>query len=614
MSIASEITRLQGAKASLKSSINAKNDNEHQITTETLEDYADFVDTISGGGKPEQTKSAIPSTSSQIITPDTGYTLSSVSISAMPSGVLSTPTVNSSTGLVTASIETSGYLASGTSKTLQLTTQGAQTITPTTSNQTITNGKYLTGTQTIAGDANLVAGNIKKNTTIFGVTGTYEGSGSATLVTKSITENGIYNASSDNADGYSQVTVNVSGGAIVEPEEKDVNFYDYDGTRVYSYTKTEYLALTEPPSLPTHTGLTGVNWNYFSFERSQQVVERDGFLDAGALYKTTDKATKIFVNLSNEFKTPYVYVGIPKNVGCYFDWGDGTTQTIYPSSNSTWINPSHTYSTGGKYTISILPMRDNYITLKCSGSANTFNDSQNTGALIWGGASSDSQQTNMIYANSVEEIWLGEKVLFDTTGRSFSGYTNLKAITGFTNINSDFLYIHDYLFFNCRSLKAIFFPKTFSLIKNYVFKNCVSLERCIFCSSRWASSSGDTSNYVFENCYSLKKQNLNFNNSLESYNTKITLGLTSYMFKHCYSINYIYLPPVSAIGSDTFSDDYKHVKVFDFTSNTEIPTLNGTNAFSSGTNDYEIWVPSSLYSSWIAAANWSNISSHIVAK
>ena len=41
----------------------------------------------------------------------------------------------------------------------------------------------------------------------------YEGGGSSpTLITKSITQNGTYNASSDNADGYSQVTVNVSGG------------------------------------------------------------------------------------------------------------------------------------------------------------------------------------------------------------------------------------------------------------------------------------------------------------------------------------------------------------------------------------------------------------------
>ena len=42
-----------------------------------------------------------------------------------------------------------------------------------------------------------------------------QGTGTApspTLITKSITANGTYNASSDNADGYSSVTVNVSGG------------------------------------------------------------------------------------------------------------------------------------------------------------------------------------------------------------------------------------------------------------------------------------------------------------------------------------------------------------------------------------------------------------------
>ena len=83
------------------------------------------------------------------------------------------PTVNS-TGLVTAtSTITAGYVSAGTeSNTLQLTTQGAQTITPTTSDQTISSGQYLTGTQTIKGDPNLIASNIKKNIEIFGVTGT----------------------------------------------------------------------------------------------------------------------------------------------------------------------------------------------------------------------------------------------------------------------------------------------------------------------------------------------------------------------------------------------------------------------------------------------------------
>lgn len=38
------------------------------------------------------------------------------------------------------------------------------------------------------------------------------GGGSATLIEKSITENGTYDASADNADGYSKVTVDVAGG------------------------------------------------------------------------------------------------------------------------------------------------------------------------------------------------------------------------------------------------------------------------------------------------------------------------------------------------------------------------------------------------------------------
>ena len=55
--------------------------------------------------------------------------------------------------------------------------RGASTYTPGTTNQTISAGTYLTGVQTIKGDSNLVAANIKSGTSIFGVTGTYEGSG-----------------------------------------------------------------------------------------------------------------------------------------------------------------------------------------------------------------------------------------------------------------------------------------------------------------------------------------------------------------------------------------------------------------------------------------------------
>ena len=52
-------------------------------------------------------------------------------------------------------------------------------MSPGTADQTIAAGQYLSGAQTIKGDANLVAGNIKSGVSIFGVAGTYEGSGGA---------------------------------------------------------------------------------------------------------------------------------------------------------------------------------------------------------------------------------------------------------------------------------------------------------------------------------------------------------------------------------------------------------------------------------------------------
>jgi len=70
------------------------------------------------------------------------------------------------------------YVASG-KVTGSITTKAAATYTPGTSDQTISAGQYLTGAQTISGDANLTAGNIKSGVTIFGVTGTHQGGGGA---------------------------------------------------------------------------------------------------------------------------------------------------------------------------------------------------------------------------------------------------------------------------------------------------------------------------------------------------------------------------------------------------------------------------------------------------
>lgn len=109
---------------------------------------------VTGGasGAVLQSKTVSPSESAQTIKADYGYDgLSQVTVNAV----------------------SKTYVGSGVTK------KSAATYTPSTSNQTIAASQYLSGAQTIKGDANLVAGNIKSGVSIFGVTGTYAGGGSS---------------------------------------------------------------------------------------------------------------------------------------------------------------------------------------------------------------------------------------------------------------------------------------------------------------------------------------------------------------------------------------------------------------------------------------------------
>ena len=108
----------------------------------------------SGGssGVKLQSKTVSPSESTKTVSPDSGYDgLSKVTVNAI----------------------SSTYIGSDVTK------KSAATYIPKTTDQSIASGQYLSGTQTIKGDANLVAGNIKSGVSIFGVAGTYAGGGSS---------------------------------------------------------------------------------------------------------------------------------------------------------------------------------------------------------------------------------------------------------------------------------------------------------------------------------------------------------------------------------------------------------------------------------------------------
>lgn len=115
---------------------------------------------------------ATKSVSSGSATPSSTITATGASVSTgtntltLSKSVSNTPTVSA------------GYVSSGTagnssvSLTASVTTKAAATIMPTTSDQEIASGTYLTGKQTIKGDTNLVGSKIVYPNTIFGVQGT----------------------------------------------------------------------------------------------------------------------------------------------------------------------------------------------------------------------------------------------------------------------------------------------------------------------------------------------------------------------------------------------------------------------------------------------------------
>ena len=177
---------------------------------------------VSGGssGVKLQSKTVTPSENTQTVNPDSSYdALSSVTVEAI----------------------SNTYIGSSVTK------KSAATYTPGTSNQSIASGQYLSGAQTIKGDSNLIACNIKKGVTIFNVTGSYnEATGGPTLQSKAVSPSeSTQTVSPDNGyDGLSKVTVNAISST-------------YIGSDVTKKSAATYIPKTTDQSIASGQYLSG---------------------------------------------------------------------------------------------------------------------------------------------------------------------------------------------------------------------------------------------------------------------------------------------------------------------------------------------------------------------
>lgn len=157
---------------------------------------------------------------------------------------------------------------------------------------------------------------------------------------------GVTVPSSTKLDGYAGLVGQIQQGGAEEAPENDVNFYDYDGRRIASYTIAEAKALTELPTPPQHDGLTFQEWNW-SLADIQAYNRR--FIDIGANYEPTDGKCHIKVHIPYDNFEFALRTSRSPSTATTFDWGDGTTSAW--AANLTY----HTYTLAGDYDITLYP-------------------------------------------------------------------------------------------------------------------------------------------------------------------------------------------------------------------------------------------------------------------
>lgn len=452
-----------------------------------------------------------------------------------------------------------------------------KTVNPTTSQQTVSpssgkNGitELVVNAVTSAIDSNIVAGNIKKDVSILGVTGSYEG-GSATLIAKTITANGTYSASSDNADGYSSVIVDVEGGGDSGGEFL-VKVIDYDGTIL----KQDHLntgATFTLPSNPSHTGLTFQTWSSPVAITNSTITVGNSDITIGALYTTTSELSEFDITL-----TASTGLTVNLKLNGTKNWGDGTSDTA----------TSHTYATAGDYTITC-----NGTTITSSSSSGLF--AQSSSSINYYVKEVRLAEISTIpnytfaYCRSLRHVSLSNSVTSIGTNAFYYDYA-LTSLTLPTNITA----ISNNLCYYCSSLESVVIPSNVSSIGSSAFYYCSSL-----LSVSIPNNVSNISGSAFQYCYSL----------VLVYIPPCTIGTN--IFQYCYSLYKIIVDNISTINSSTFLNDYSAVE-YNFINYSSVPTLSNINAFSNINAICRIKVPSSLESTWKTENYWSTYADYIV--
>ena len=241
------------------------------------------------------------------------------------------------------------------------------------------------------------------------------------------------------------------GGSITPASVSDVNFYDYDGTILYSYTKEQFLALSAMPELPTREGLICQGWNW-ALSEAKSYVRDYGILNIGTMYITDDGDTRLYIRIATEGRmTVPLYWSQTATNGVSIDWGDGSTiQSVNGTGNKT---TTHTYAKCGDYVIRLKVV--NNCTLGLGSNSSSY--------CVMGA----TNNTGKVYCNMLQKVEIGNGVT-SIGSRAFSCCHSLSSVSipqGVTSIGDD-------VFNYCYSLSSVSIPQSVTSIGSRAFSYC----------------------------------------------------------------------------------------------------------------------------------------------
>lgn len=487
------------------------------------------------------------------ITPATTIT-ANPTISVNSSGLITATT--SKTQNVTPTVS-AGYVSSGTAGTItvsgsateQLTVKGAATFYPSTLDQSISSGQYLTGTQTIKAvtTSNLTAENIADGVTvkigdaddddrILSITGTHQGGGSgdnsyalemalrtvSTLdpIASSLTSVGPYAfAGCSNLTTVSAPITSLGSSAFAYCSRLSSVSMSGAFTSIgsYAFASCELLTYVDLPNYTT-SAVGGRNMFALCGELSVAFLSRASALAEYMFYGCSKLAT--------------VYASSRLSVGVYCFYNCNALTSLVGVSVITDLSM---YAFYGCSSLTTLPAISGTIATSAFGSCIGLS---------------------------------GELTLLSTSS------------------------VGDYAFRSCAGIESTYFGYGLAYAGVQAFAGCTSLKTVTLLKGCFSVASG-----CFSSCYSL--------NTVYIFSRSLTVtgspGFSSSAFFRCYNLLSLYL-----LLSSVFTLRAAATNVF---ASTPIAGYTTSTGGALGT----IYVPESLYSSYISATNWAALSSRFVS-